>query len=554
MDTITLQRLRGFLRICFGYLTLITTLVSAFLLASLFSAAQHPHAYHYYYRGQKNVLVSAILIALSRIVRFAPVPLAITYGMAWWTLKQGRPSARRWAIAASALMVLSSAIMLISRLTLWPGGRRFHGSFLSFQIFFIAAGILGLFVFWKTSSDVIEAASVSRTRGDGTSTFLDLAVSVLALTGVWGGMLSYARWGHAQQLPFTRGAVSLGIIALVLFLTVTLHEAAHAAAGLALGMKLRAFVIGPFQWRVRDGRWKYLFQPAGILSFGGSTGMVPMNPNQGRWIEIAMIAAGPFSNLCAGALAIWLTLSAKGSPWERFWEPLAFFATVNLVTCAVNLVPFRPEALYSDGARIYQLLSGGPWASLHRAYSTVLSSTVSDMRPSRYDMDAIRRAQAHFKRGREALMLSLFATSHYLDSGDIPEARASFADATRLYQETRLNIPTDLLTSFVFNSVYLDRDAASARRFWNLYESKSPTHFGVDYWLSRSALHWIENHPLEARDAFATGSALADQLPHAGAYDFDRDRYRGMKELLDGPPVPSADDQTEILSEAHAES
>jgi len=139
-------------------------------------------------------------------------------------------------------------------------------------------------------------------------------------------------------------------------------------------------------------------------------------------------------------------------------------------------------------------------------------------------------------------------------SGDIPEARASFADATRLYQETRLNIPTDLLTSFVFNSVYLDRDAASARRFWNLYESKSPTHFGVDYWLSRSALHWIENHPLEARDAFATGSALADQLPHAGAYDFDRDRYRGMKELLDGPPVPSADDQTEILSEAHAES
>jgi Zn-dependent protease len=366
-------------------------------------------------------------------------------------------------------------------------------------------------------------------------------------------MISYARWGHAHELPFTRGAVSLGVIALVLFLTVTLHEAAHACVGLALGMKLRAFVIGPFQWRIRDGRWKYLFNPAGILSFGGSTGIVPPNPNQSRWVEIAMIAAGPFSNLCAGALAICLTLSAKGSSWERFWEPLAFFATVNLVTCAVNLVPFRPEALYSDGARIYQLLSGGPWASLHRAYSTVLSSTVSSMRPRDYDIEEIKRAQAHFTRGREALMLSLFATSHYLDLDNIPEARANYANASRIYKENRLNIPADLLTTFVFNSVYLDRDSISARSFWNLYESKSPTHFGVDYWLSRSALHWIENHPLEARDAFATGNALADQLPRFGAYDFDRDRYRMLKELLDNPSAASAPGpRTEILSEVQA--
>ena len=543
MDTPAMHQLRGFLRICFGYVALISTLLSAFMLASLFWMAQHPHVYHYTYRGQRRVVVSAVLIVLSRLVRLLPIPMAVTYGMAWWTLKQCRPSARRWAIAASILLALSSAAMLVVRLVLWPPGH-FRGSFVAFQIFFIGTGILGLIVFVKsTSASIAAKAQPARIRGDGTSAFLDFAVTILALAGLWGGIIFYSRWGHAQRLPFTHGAVSLTVIGLVLLVTVLLHESAHAGAGLALGMKLRAFVIGPFQWRIRDGRWKYFFNPAGFLSFGGSTGIVPSNPNQSRWIEIAMIAAGPLINLCAGLLAISITISAKGRSWERFWEPLAFFATVNLVTCAVNLVPFRPDALYSDGARIYQLLSGGPWALLHRAYSIVLSSTVTQMRPRDYDLDAILRAEAHFTEGREALMLRLFASSHYLDTGQIPEARASYAEAARIYQDHRLGISTDLFTTFVFNSVYLSRDAVAARRFWSLYESKSHTHFGVDYWLGRSALHWIENHLPEARDAWTTGNALAAQLPDAGAYNFDRDRYRLMRELLDSTPTASISDE-----------
>jgi len=553
MDTVWMQRLRGFLRICFGYLTLITTLVSGFMVASLFWMAQHPHHYHYTYRGEPHLFLSASLIALSRLVRLIPLGMAVTYGMAWWTLKQGRPSARRWAIAASALMVLASGALIVSRLTLWPS-RRFHGSFLMFQIFFLIAGILGLFVFLKSSSASMQSQS-ARVRGDGTSNILDLAVSVLALGGLWGGMIFYSRWGHQHQLPFIRGSVSLTVISLVIVITVLLHEAAHAGVGLALGMKLRAFVIGPCQWRVRDGRWTYLFKPSAFLSFGGSTGIVPSNPNQSRWIEIAMISAGPLINLCAGILAVWLTLSARGASWERFWEPLDFFATVNLVTCAVNLVPFRPEALYSDGARIYQLLAGGPWAWLHRAYSIVLSSTVSAMRPRDYDLSAIRRAEGHFLRGREALMLRLFATSHYLDTGKLSDARASYAEALRIYRESQPAVPPEVLTTFVFNSVYLEADASGARRFWDLFESKNPTHFGVDYWLARCALHFIENHTLEARDAWTTGTALARQLPDAGAYNFDRDRYRMMKELLDGiSSAPNDCDVPEAVSEAHATS
>jgi len=527
-----MRRLRVFLRICFGYLTLISLVVSIFMVRTFIWMYQHPRA-NTAVSQTDGQLSSATLVALSYFVRLIPLILAVVYGSAWWTLKNGRRSARSWGIAASIVVILTSAGLATARLTLWHGGRHhFRGSYLLFQTFFFAVGILGLVVFARSSSESIQSTQRRRLAGDGTSAFLDLLVSGLALTGVWGGIILYTRWGHAQQLPFVRGSVSWPVILLIIFITISLHEAAHACVGLALGMKLRAFVIGPFQWRIRDGRWTYRFIPAGFLSFGGSTGIVSANPNQSRWVEIAMIAAGPLINLIAGIFAAFLTISAKGQAWESYWEPLAFFALVNMVTFAINLVPFRPEALYSDGARIFQLLSGGPWAELHRVFSMVLSSTVTSLRPRNYDIQALNSAAAYFTHGREALMLRLFATSCFLDQSQVAEARSSFAQAVSIAEESQISISSDLLTTFVFNSVYLDRDAGAARRYWDLFESKNPQHFGVDYWLARSALHFIEDHPLEARDAWNVGAALARELPTAGAYEFDRDRYRLMRDLL----------------------
>jgi len=532
METPAMRRLRVFLRICFGYLTLISLVVSIFMVRTFIWMYQHPRADTWVSQTDRQ-LSSATLVALSYFVRLIPLILAVVYGSAWWTLKNGRRSARSWGIAASIVVILTSAGLATARLTLWHGGRHhFRGSYLLFQTFFFAVGILGLVVFARSSSESIQSTQRRRLAGDGTSAFLDLLVSGLALTGVWGGIILYTRWGHAQQLPFVRGSVSWPVILLIIFITISLHEAAHACVGLALGMKLRAFVIGPFQWRIRDGRWTYRFIPAGFLSFGGSTGIVSANPNQSRWVEIAMIAAGPLINLIAGIFAAFLTISAKGQAWESYWEPLAFFALVNMVTFAINLVPFRPEALYSDGARIFQLLSGGPWAELHRVFSMVLSSTVTSLRPRNYDIQALNSAAAYFTHGREALMLRLFGTSCFLDQSQVAEARSSFAQAVSIAEESQISISSDLLTTFVFNSVYLDRDAGAARRYWDLFESKNPQHFGVDYWLARSALHFIEDHPLEARDAWNVGAALARELPTAGAYEFDRDRYRLMRDLL----------------------
>jgi hypothetical protein len=64
-------------------------------------------------------------------------------------------------------------------------------------------------------------------------------------------------------------------------------------------------------------------------------------------------------------------------------------------------------------------------------------------------------------------------------------------------------------------------------------EAKNPTRLPGDYWLARSALLWSENHLQEAEEAWQKGFALAQQLPKAGAYEFDRDRYALLRKALD---------------------
>lgn len=539
MGSVGMQRLRGFLRGCFGYLTLISTFASGLALITFYRLALgHSNLIPSHSTG-RSTLLSVLLMVLSLSIRCMPLVMAVTYGMAWWTLKQGKPSARPWAVAASALLIIVSVILITARFSIWGHGRSHHlGSFLFFQSLFIAAGILGLFVFVRTSSaEIIARAAPPRIQGDGTSAFLDIAVSLMALAGLWGGMIVYTRWGQAQHLPIIRGSISATLVVAVILITIALHEAAHAGVGLALGMKVRAIVIGPFQLRIRDGQWTHRFSIASFLSFGGSTGLIPSNPDQSRWVEICMIAAGPLINLCAGLAASWAAFGAKGRTYERYWELIAFFATVNLITFIVNLIPFRPDAIYSDGARIYQLVSGGPWACLHRVYSTVLSSTVTPLRPKNYNLSAIEQAACFFTHGREALMLRIFATSYFLDTGGPLLAHEAFVEAERIQRESRVPLSPELLLTFVFNSVYLANDGAAARRFWDVFESTNPTYFGVDYWLSRTALHWIENHLAEAQDSWKTGYALARKLPDAGAYNFDRDRYDMMRQLLDGTPI-----------------
>jgi hypothetical protein len=345
----------------------------------------------------------------------------------------------------------------------------------------------------------------------------------------------YSRWGNEKGLPFTHGLASWIQWFLVIGIVTILHESAHALVGMGLGMKLRAFIIGPFQFRVLENRWRFAFHPTQLLAFSGAAGLVPLNPNENRWNEVAVIAAGPFVNLATGAVAAWLAYSPVNAPWWSLWEYIAVFATISLVAGVVNLLPLRPDGLYSDGARILQIFRGGPLYDYQRATRAALAGSVSPIRPRDYDMAAIDRASLHFTTGEVGVLLRLWASEHYQDVGQLQLARAAFAQAEDVYKESAPDIGAGLHSCLVIGAVMTRRDPTASRDLWQKMQTKKIESKDVNYWLAKCAFHWSANDPIQARDAWNAGANKLAELPDVGSYNYDRDCYARMKEILDRP-------------------
>ena len=527
-------KLRKLFGVVYGYLAVIFLISSFGTIPGLLRMLREPHNP----QAHLSPLLAAwgsVLVVLSRLVLAIPPVMTVLFTMAWWTIRTGNPSARRWALASSiAFLALNVPVYFVTLYLVVQHTKGVPPSIYIFNCAIIAIGIAGLVVFWRRDAASQPVATPrARIAGDGTSSTLDTLAGLLAGAAVLAGMFLYERWGRAHGLYRLHGYAYWIDILFIAFITTSIHELGHALVGLSLGMKLRSFVLGPFHWFIRDGRWNFQFHPAGIISAEGVTGVVPTDPDQSRWSLVSMIAAGPLANLLTGLIALAAALTAPGRPYEPAWEFLFFFATVSLVTCAANLLPIRGERLYSDGARIYQILKGGPWDDLQRAFAIAGATLVTPLRPRDYDIEAIRRASLTFNQGPQAVVLQLLASDHFIDSGRFAQACDALAVAENIYDDSGFGLPADLHTIFVFDKAVLRRDAAGTRIWWDRLESKKPTHFGVDYWLARSALLWMEGGRSEAREAWAKANDMARSRPLAGTYEFDRDRVALLGKAMD---------------------
>ena len=252
-----------------------------------------------------------------------------------------------------------------------------------------------------------------------------------------------------------------------------------------------------------------------------------------------MVAAGPFVNLVTGILALWIALTAQSGSSLQMGGYVALFGAWSLIVGPINLLPFRTTDHFSDGAAIFQSLSNGPWGDYHRVIAVIGSSLVTPVRPRNYDIDAIERAARGIAQGRDGLLLRLYAYEYFLDQESILEAGEMLRQAESLYHQCASDIPAELLTVFVFGSAYVLRDSKGAREWWTRMEAKKPTRLNVDYWRAASALHWIEGDLKEANEEWEKSNALAEQLPKAGAYEFDRYCCGKLRQALDEVPAPA---------------
>jgi hypothetical protein len=314
------------------------------------------------------------------------------------------------------------------------------------------------------------------------------------LVAAGGAFLWWLSWIREKNIfiPHTNSYLML-VSVLLTAIIVKLHEFGHVAVGLIVGMKLRDFIVGPFQWHIRDGKWEFQFQLSHILMAGGAAGIIPAIVDFPRWAYVCMLLGGILLNAGTGIGALLVAFGSEPDSPAQVGGFLALFGAWSLMAAAMNLIPVRTPNNYSDGAQIYQLLANSVCADLHRAFGIAGASLVTPVRPRDYDMEAIARAYRGITQGPHALSLHLLSYTHFLDRGELAKAAEELERAAALiYHHSVCNVPAELLTVFVFGTAYIWRNAESARAWWTQMEAKKPVRFNVDYWLAASALYWVE--------------------------------------------------------------
>ena len=457
------------------------------------------------------------------------------YAMACWSTRKPRATRSPWAIAASVVDIAAALVFVW-----YVHHLRFTGA----ESVLMIAGIVGLIVFTRRETEaapVVAAAPAKRAPvpGDRTSPLFDRLSTMIIMVAAWVFILVWYPWAHAHYLRLVSGVPLLLLLALVTLLNAVLHECGHAVVAHIFHMKLLGFNAGPFQWRKREGKWKFQFKAAGIL--GGSIQVVPTNPAQPAWQDVLMVAAGPLVNICLGPLFFLAALHAPGTRYQPAWFFFALMASFSLLVASFNLLPFRTaHGSYSDGARILQLVTHSPALKLQRAMRRLQSTLVTPLRYRDLDPDYFLQAAANFPAEFTGLHLYLCAAQCFEDLGRIPEARAAIAAAEAIYDNFTIDLPAPLHTVFIFSHAYYDRDAAAARLWWDRMTAWEPEPHTIDYWLARSALLWIEGSLTEAEEAWQKANEEAQRLPDFGAYEFDRVRCALLRHELDSAPIPTS--------------
>jgi hypothetical protein len=151
--------------------------------------------------------------------------------------------------------------------------------------------------------------------------------------------------------------------------------------------------------------------------------------------KILQVAAGPFISIVTGLTAAAAVLMAPDGPWRDQWMILSVFATISLLIGILNLVPFQIGPGYSDGAKLYQLGSGGLWSNYQLLLGIINASSVTSIRPREYDIATIQRAAGSIAKGIDELLMHLTAYAYFLDTGELLKAADAEARAELFCRE-----------------------------------------------------------------------------------------------------------------------
>lgn len=319
-----------------------------------------------------------------------------------------------------------------------------------------------------------------------------------------------------------------GAIAFVIAMwpNVILHEAGHALAGLARGMQLVAFGIGPLRAeRGNQDRWR-LRHGGGVRGMSGFAAMAPRAGREpGRIDQALVLAGGPLANLLVAALCLWLgTLSAVAS-WVS--QLAVGFGASALVLGLVNLLPLSSGGWRSDGRGLIDLVRGSPHAALQQQVNQMVALSMAGVRPRLWPAGLVPGASAEDSSPLLAAAADAMRLTHAMDMGDDAAAARAAEDVARQFWALPEAMRPAIAVGVAGYAARITRDAPQLRA-WR-------AHCGGRSLLDLTPyLHWLdaelamlEDQPGHARTEIASARATLGRVHDAAGALL-------MAEYLDG--------------------
>jgi Zn-dependent protease len=474
------------------------------------------------------------------VIAISPGTICITSGLAAVQFSRGKQSGRIWAIACGlAFVALSLPIFVASVVIAYYSGQVSGGWFAipTFGLILAGAGIFILSAFLPQDSAnqlVLQKTPSARIKGDGTNR-LSLVIAVIVTLGAMHlGNSLCQNWAQRANMQTNWTFLHTQLILFAaLILAIVFHELGHVAAGKMLGMRILAIRIGPFHAALEEGKWQFILPRSLKEVCAASVRMIPHNPViYNRWQMIGAAAGGALANLLAGMIAVLGVLTAKGSAYEPYWDFLGLIATINLGFLLVNLIPVQEAAAYSDGARIYQILTGSVLEDYRRIVAMTQATTVSRLRPGDLDIDLIERITATNTPNFDQPFLLLVACDYYFDKGHLESASHKFREAEALY-DVEATYWAERCGNMVLRATCLLQDRAMAEKWWQRSLSAKSLRPGKKDHFPACAYFAITNRLPEAEEAWRAESERVGHAPESGGRSFDLYYLGRLREMLD---------------------
>jgi hypothetical protein len=258
----------------------------------------------------------------------------------------------------------------------------------------------------------------------------------------------------------------------VIFLFLAAHEAGHLLGGRLAGFRFMLFIVGPLKiHRERDRIRLGLNRNAGLV--GGLAACMPEDPRDLRRRTLTMVAGGPLASLVTGAFALGLFfgLDLQSLPPESGLAALygsvalLMYGGGSLTIGVVTLIPGRTSGFLTDGARILQLLRGGPRAERDVALMALIASSQAGLRPRDWDGAIVEQTLLLEDGSLFEALARMLVSARALDLGDPESARRHLERALALAGELPPTVRPGLLLEAAWFEAAIRGDAEAGRRW-----------------------------------------------------------------------------------------